>query len=77
MKDEMVIYLILACYTFMINFGEVRDYTYLSKSKILESNIYNKILYKVISFEYAKLIQNQQNSSGELNWWDNHPIIIF
>ena len=64
MKDEMVIYLILACYTFMINFGEMRDYTYLSKSKILESNIYNKILYKVISFEYAKLIQNQQNSSG-------------
>lgn len=64
MKDEMVRYLILACYTFMINFGEVRDYTYLSKSKILESNIYNKILYKVISFEYANLFQNQQ----KLQW---------
>ena len=24
MKDEMVIYLVLACYTFMINFGEMR-----------------------------------------------------
>ena len=34
MKDEMVIYLVLACYTFMINFQEMRrEHTYLSKSK--------------------------------------------
>lgn len=33
MKDEMVIYLVLACYTFMINFGEMRREHNLSKSK--------------------------------------------
>lgn len=49
----------------MINFGEIRrEHTYVREAKSLESNIYNKILYKVISFEYTNLIQNQQNSSG-------------